>query len=247
MSFVGCVGRDRFGDAALRLWRSEGVESTHVRRSASHTGLGFVIVDRKGANAISVDPGANSDLQESDVGRALAGSSRGSVLLLQLEVPVKTVNAAIRLGSRRGMVVILNPAPSTTGSPLDLRRVDVLTPNASEFSTLAGTPDLRRGTRKLLGKGVGATIVTLGERGAFVREHGESYLLRPPRVKVVDTTGAGDAFNGALAVALAEGSNVRAAVEFANAAGALTVAKREVIPALPPRSQVDSLLRKMQD
>ncbi len=247
VSFVGCVGRDRFGDEALELWKREGVDSKRVRRSSKHTGLGFVVVDKSGANAISVDPGANMDLGESDVEEAITDASQGSVLLLQLEIPLKTVNAAARAGRLRGLKVILNPAPPSSGKGLPLHHVDVLTPNEVEFAELTNNSTLRKGADGLLGSGVGAVIVTLGKRGAYVRTKGSSFTLSPPKVRAVDTTGAGDAFNGALAVALSEGKGIREAVEFANAAGALTVTKREVIPALPKRGEVERLLRAARD
>jgi len=165
------------------------------------------------------------------------------VLLLQLEIPLKTVRAAARAGKRRGLKVILNPAPPSHGSSIPLRHVDVLTPNEVEFAELTNNSTLRKGSESLLKGGVEAVIVTLGERGAFTRTRGSSFTLSPPKVRAVDTTGAGDAFNGALAVALSEGKGIREAVEFANAAGALTVTKREVIPALPKRVEVERLLR----
>ena len=247
VSFVGCVGRDRFGDSALQLWKSEGVDHSHVRRTTGNTGLGFVIVEKSGANAISVDPGANVELNAPDVEGAIDGAPEGSVLLVQLEIPVKTVNAAIRTGRKHGLTVILNPAPPTKSNLLELRSVDILTPNEGEFAALSGNSGLERGTEGLCKKGAKTVVVTLGEDGAFVRTGKESYRLRPPVVRAVDTTGAGDAFNGALAVAVAEGKGIREAVEFANVAGALTVTRREVIPALPRRREVNSLMRRLRD
>lgn len=244
VSFVGCVGRDRFGDAAFKLWKLEHVDVRNVNRSQEHTGLGFVIVEGGGSNAITVDPGANMDLKPRDAGRALSSTAPGTVLLLQLEIPLATVNSAIRLGRRRGLRVILNPAPMGRASDLELGDVDVITPNEHEFAVLTGGESLAKGTAELLERGVGAVVVTLGKRGAFVRTSRESYTLSPPEVKAVDTTGAGDAFNGALAVALSESRSLREAVEFANAAGALTVTKREVIPALPRRRELSRLMRR---
>ncbi len=246
VSFVGCVGRDGFGDAALSLWKEEGVDSEQVKRSSKHTGLGFVVVDESGANAITVDPGANMDIDRAQIDGALAGAESGSVLLLQLEIPVGLANAAIRAGKRRGLTVILNPAPPAARGKVDLALVDVLTPNEVEFSRVTGTSNLRRGAGALLDAGVGTIVVTLGHRGAFVGTTKASYSVSPPKVSAVDTTGAGDAFNGALAVALSEGKGMRESVEFANAAGALAVTKREVIPALPSRRAVDGLLRKLR-
>lgn len=246
VSFVGRVGRDRFGEEALALWRREGVDCRHVKRSSKHTGLGFVVVDKSGANAISVDPGANTDLDKSDVEEAVASAPKESVLLLQLEVPLRIVRAAARAAKMRDMTVILNPAPPREARALPLDRIDVLTPNETEFSQLTNCSPLREGADGLIRRGAGSVIVTLGERGAYVRAGRESFRVAPHRVRVVDTTGAGDAFNGALAVALSEGMGIRAAVEFANAAGALTVTKREVVPALPTRRDVERMLQGMR-
>jgi ribokinase len=191
-----------------------------------------------------VDAGANMQLKTSEVEEALRKAPGATVMLLQLEIPLKTANAAIRLGKKLGLSVILNPAPPTSGRKLDLRDVDIITPNEREFFELTGERDMARGTDALLRSGVNAAVVTLGKRGAYVRADSDGYVLPAPRVKAVDTTGAGDAFNGALAVALSESRPLREAVEFANAAGALTVTRREVIPALPTRREIERLLRK---
>jgi ribokinase len=243
VSFVGCVGEDRFGDDALALWRTEGVDASNVRRSGTHTGLGFVIVDKRGRNAITVDAGANLELNAQDVKRAEPVISKAGVLLTQLEVPVEAVKAAAALGRTHGVTVILNPAPAHGASELEAGSFDILTPNEHEFQTMTGTEDLSSGAALLLSRGVKAVVVTLGERGAFVATPTDRYTVPAPRVQVVDTTGAGDAFNGALAVALSEGEPLRHAVAFANYAGALTVTRREVIPALPTRAEVDEFRR----
>ncbi|MDG6898559.1 MAG: ribokinase [Nitrososphaerota archaeon] len=242
VSFVGCVGSDRRGDDALALWRREGVDCTHVRRTGVHTGLGFVIVDRSGRNAITVDAGANLELNAEDLRGAEPAISKAGVMLLQLEVPVDAVHEAARLARRHGATVILNPAPARP-SGLDFGSFDILTPNEQEFEVLAGTGELDRGSSLLLSKGAKAVVVTLGERGAFVATASDSYTVPAPRVSVIDSTGAGDAFNGALAVALSEGEPLRQAVTFANYAGALTVTRKEVIPALPRRTEVEEFRR----
>jgi ribokinase len=241
VSFVGCIGEDKFGDDAMALWRKERVDSTHVRRSKTHTGLGFVIVDNQGNNAISVDAGANLELSPDDIAAAEGALSKAGVLLMQLEVPPATVNSAAKLGKRHGLTVVLNPAPSLEARKVDLGLVDIVTPNESEFEEITGHADLGTGATELLARGLKAVVVTLGERGAFVATAADTYSIPAPKVNVVDTTGAGDAFNGALAVALSEGEPLRQAVTFANYAGALAVTKREVIPALPTRSELEEL------
>lgn len=243
VSFVGCVGRDRFGDAALALWKAEGIDAGGVKRTSAHTGLGFVIVDKYGNNAITVDAGANLELGPDDIEASEQVISKASTMLIQLEIPVATVNAAARIARKHGLKVLLNPAPALEASGLELDKIDILTPNEQEFLKITGQTDLKKGAAVLLSRGVRAVVVTLGEKGAFVGTPTDEYTVPAPKVNVVDSTGAGDAFNGALAVALSEGEPLRQAVAFANYAGALTVTKREVIPALPRRQEVDEFRR----
>jgi ribokinase len=244
VDFVGCVGQDRFGDEAFKLWEREGVGHAFVRRGDNHTGVGFVVVDEKGGNMIVVDPGANADLSPSDVDRAEGLIASSQFLLLQFESPDKTALRAAEVAQRHGVKVILNPAPARRITPGLLRNVDYLTPNESEFNVLIGKEpgeevDFDAESAFFLNAGVKAVIVTLGERGAYVARQDESYLVPAPKVDVVDPTGAGDAFNGALAVALAEGEPLKEAVGFACFAGALTTTKQEVVPALPHRWELN--------
>lgn len=244
VSFVGCVGKDRYGGDALRLWKKEGVDARFVTRSRSHTGLGFVVVDTEGGNTISIDPGANLDLTVEDVYRARGAISGSGVLLLQLETPLESTLAAAKVASTGGAKVVLNPAPAVGLDRLDLSEVDIVTPNEHEFVRMSGTDDFEAGARRILSKGVSAVVVTLGERGARVMTRKGGYAVEAPKVQAVDTTGAGDAFNGALGVALSEGRELWEAVNFANCAGALCVTKREVVPSLPTRGAVQHLERK---
>lgn len=243
VEFIGCVGRDRYGDEALRLWEAEGVAAAAVRRVDAHTGLAFIVVDPEGTNVITVDPGANSMVDAGDLERATATLRGCGTLLTQLEIPLSPVSVASARVKECGGTVILNPAPGVRASELDLSAVDVVTPNETEFAVLTGTTDLGGGSRALLSKGPRAVVVTLGEKGAFVTTREDSFAVPAPRVNAVDCTGAGDAFNGALAVALSEGEPLAAAVKFANYAGALTVTKKEVVAALPTRAQVDEFIR----
>lgn len=241
--FVGCVGTDERGDDALELWKRERVRAEFVRRTGTYTGLGFVIVDGAGVNSIAIDPGANGDLSPEDVNRAGRAITGSGAVLLQLEIPHLTVQAAIGKARGCGTTVILNPAPSAEGGAIDLHGVDVVTPNEEEFRELTGGDDIDSGGRGLLSKGAKAVVVTLGSRGARVVTAKDSYSVPAPAVRVEDTTGAGDAFNGALAVALSEGEPLRAAVRFANYAGALCVTRPQVVAALPSREEVDGFLR----
>ena len=241
--FVGKVGKDRHGDEALSLWQEEGVSVEFVKRTDAHTGLAFIVVGRGGTNAIVVDPGANGELTPGDVGNASAAIRGCGVLLTQLEIPAETAAAASKMAKEGGATVIMNPAPARRDAGVDISAVDILTPNETEFEALAGTPDLDGGARALLARGPKAVIVTLGEKGARVWTEDDAVTIPAPRVRSVDSTGAGDAFNGALAVALSEGEPLTSAVRFANYAGALAVTRREVIPALPTRAELDEFRR----
>jgi ribokinase len=245
VSFVGCVGRDPQGEAAFELWRREGVDARFVRRCRTRTGLGLVIVEDSGDNAITVVLGANMELGPRDVEKAGGAISQSGVLLAQLEVPPGSVRAAANLAKRHGVKMILNPAPAEKVTGIDLRAVDVLTPNEPEFALMTGTRDLRAGTRYLLRLGPSAVVVTLGEEGAYVATGEASYRVHAPKVKAVDTTGAGDAFNGALAVALNEGEPLSEAVALATCAGALSVRKPEVVAALPTRELLEEFRRRI--
>jgi len=243
--FVGNVGEDRYGDDAVALWEREGVNAEHVARDASaHTGAGFVIVDEDGENEITVAPGANDTLSAEHVEAATGDIRDSDALLAQLEVPDEPIAAAVEAATGE---VVLNPAPARELPAEILSGVDYLTPNQNEARILAGREpdddaDDEAVARELLDPGAGVVILTLGGEGAMIVSKGSVERVGSPSVDPVDTTGAGDAFNGALAVALAEGRSLAEAVRFATGSGALAVTEKEVIPALPERVAVEELL-----
>ena len=246
---LACVGDDAFGADALELWRREGVDATAVvTTSDAATMVGFILLDPDGDNRIVTDPGANSLLSPEHLEGFAVAAGAGHVLLTQMEIPVPTVAAALDLGRRHGVTTILNPAPATPLPRELLRRVDILTPNQTEARVLAGlAPDDPRPDRDvaalILGQGVRTVVLTLGDQGAMiVTDDGYEHCEGQP-VAVVDTTGAGDGFNAALAAAVAEGRELRDAVERANHAGAHVVTKRGVVEALPQRAQLEAALQ----
>lgn len=247
-SFVGCIGEDRFGDAAVDLWADEEVDADDVRRTdATHTGVGFVIVDDSGENAISVAPGANSRLSAADV-RDAAGTIRSAdVLLCQLETELDPVIEAAAVATDAGTEVILNPAPARDLPASLLATVDVLTPNRGEACILAGhdpTADVPESSLldSLSDLGVPGTALTLGADGVLVDDDGAREHVDPIDVDVVDTTGGGDAFNAGVAVARAEGQPLTEAVRFGTVCGGLACTAFEVVPALPDRAAVEAYL-----
>lgn len=233
---VGCVGEDAAGSAALAGLRRAGVDVREVHRRGPHTGAAIVLVDPAGENAIIVSPGANSLLTPEDVDDLFTGAV-GGVVLLSLEIPIRVVEATAAAASAAGRTVILNPAPAQRLSPRLLSVCDVLVPNERELTDL-GQP----GLESLLAAGVGAVVVTLGARGADIHRASRETVHVPALVvDAVDTTGAGDAFCGALAVALAEHDDLEEAVTFANAVGALATRRHGARNSLPTVTELASL------
>ena len=247
--FIARVGDDDFGRRNLENYRREGIDTSHITVDPeAPSGVALIVVERGGENRIVVVPGANGRLRPDDVVRAGDAFAGAAALLVQLEVPLDTVEAALRLARERGLTTILNPAPARPLPEGLLELVDILTPNETELLSIAGEGASDPGgipalARRLLARGPGHVIVTLGERGALVVSHdGETHVPSFP-VEAVDTTAAGDAFSGALAVALAEGMEMEAAVRFACAAGALATTVLGAQPSLPRRERVEALLR----
>jgi ribokinase len=244
VSFVARVGNDEFGEAAVSGLRHEGADVRHVSRDAEHaTGIALIVVDAEGENAISVAPGANAFLSPEDVEAARSAIEGADVLLMQLETPLPAIERAASIAAAAGATVVLNPAPAR---PLDaslLSQVDVLTPNQGESSFLTGEHEAKAAASKLRDRGVRTVVVTLGARGALAVSAAGVSAMTGYQVSTVDSTAAGDAFNGFLAVALAEGLELVPAVQRACAAGALATTVAGARPSLPTRAAVDELMR----
>lgn len=247
VSFVGRVGEDRHAETALDLWDREGVDAAAVSRCGEPTGVGIVLVDGTGENEIVVVPGANHELGREGVEHAAGAIGTCDALLVQLEVDDGAVAAAVEVGADRGLDVVLDPAPARELPRDVLERVDYLTPNETEARILAGhAPDSdvddATVSEQLRSLGAGTVVVTLGADGALVDGGDGRTRVSAPSVDPVDTTGAGDAFNGALAVALAAGESPVAAARFGCGAGAASVTGFDVVPSLPSRPTVEALL-----
>jgi len=234
VAMVGAVGDDDLGAEALALLAGEGVDVDAVARSAAPTGVALIAVDAAGENQIAVASGANAELDADAVDRAVRAAGPGAVLLGH-EVPEAAVLAGAR--AARGPVV-LNPAPARP-VPDELAALGpLLTPNAGEACELTGEREPEAAARALAARTGAPVLVTLGERGVLVLDGGAAERLAAPRVDAVDTTGAGDAFNGALATALAEGRDLRAAAAFAVAAAALSTRAAGAREGMPRREEV---------
>ncbi len=247
VTFVARLGKDSFGEAALQTFRREGLETRYVTQDAeAPSGVALIVVGPGGQYLIAVAPGANRRLAPADVEAAQPAFAQADGLLLQLETPIETVLVAARLGRAAGLTVILNPAPAPAQPlPTELySAADLLTPNETEAMLLTGERTPEAAAAVLLEWGVKTVIVTLGEAGALVATSPDH--IRPVagfQVQAVDTTAAGDAFNGGLAVALARGKPLDGAVEYAHAVAALSVAKLGAQPSLPTADDVDAFLR----
>jgi ribokinase len=250
VTFVARIGRDANGDQAIRGFRAAGINVRHVARDrATPSGVAFIVVTSTGENCITVASGANEKLSPVDVRRAQKVFRIASVALLQLESPIATVKAAVELATAVGLRLILNPAPARLLPRSLLEHVYLLTPNESEAERLTGIVvntdrSAARAAEKLLKTGVSNVVITMGSRGAFVAGSDVRYLVRGFRVKAVDTTGAGDVFNGALAVAIAEGKSLLESARFASAAAACSVTRLGAQPSAPARRDINAMLSK---
>jgi ribokinase len=248
VSFIGCIGNDDFGRAAVELLDREGVDVSAVAVMAGETtGVGFIVLDAAGNNVIVLDPGANRQLDATKVRRHAALLAGSDVVITQLEIPEEAAAAALEAGRRGHARTILNPAPARALASATLGFVDVLTPNETELRVLSGlAPDAAADDARLaallLERGVGAVIVTRGSAGALVVDRLGSRSIGAPVVEVIDSTGAGDAFNAALATSLASGDELYAAVELAVVAGALACMRAGVVPSLPSRAELEERL-----
>ncbi|HEV2209058.1 MAG TPA: ribokinase [Verrucomicrobiae bacterium] len=250
VTFVARLGRDMFGEQALTGFRKDGINVQYsVRDAAAPSGVALIFVAKDGENSIAVASGANARLTPADVQKARTAIAAAAVLLLQLETPLPTVNAAARLATQSGVPVILNPAPARCLPDALLKHVSILTPNEHEAEVLTGLAvkdpaAAAKAAAALQRRGVRTVIVTLGARGAFVADRDQTHLVPGFKVKAVDTTAAGDVFNGALAVALAEAQPLLQAVRFANAAAAISVTRMGAQPSAPCRAEIRGFLKQ---
>ncbi len=245
--FVTMLGNDAGGDAYGRYLVESGVSPDGILRSKASTGAALIVVDKKGENQIAVAPGANELLTPGRIRRKAGLLDFGDVVLAQLEVPVPSVVAAFERGRKRGACNILNPAPIAGELPREvIRLADVLAPNETEaahLAELAKPPEtdeeFLRTARALRALGPSRVVITAGAKGAFLLDEKQACWLRPPAgIEVVDTTGAGDAFCGALAARFAEGAGFEDAVRFAVSAGSCSVKRYGAQTGLPSRRQI---------
>lgn len=249
VSFITRLGADAFGDMALATWEAAGVRPAVRRDPESYTGAAFIFIeDGTGDNAIIISPGAAAEISPADLDAEAGLIADAAVFVTQLEQPLDAAVRGLEIARANGVTTILNPAPA---QPLDdavLALCDYLTPNETEIGQLTGmdVTDLasaRAAADQLLSRGVGAVVITLGEKGALLHGRGRSVVV--PAVAagpLVETTGAGDAFNGGFATALARGEDANVAVRYGCATAGLSVTRAGAARSMPTRAEVEALL-----
>ena len=239
--FIAKVGDDLFGRDTIARMAKEGIDGRLIVDKKEPSGTALILVDKKGQNVISVALGANGTLSKKDILPLKAEIEGAAVLLLQLETPIETVEAAAEIAHKAGVAVILNPAPAAKLPRKVYGCLDWITPNETEAELLTGVKVVDVGSAKaaaavLKGRGVKNVLITMGVKGCYVDEIGK--VVPAKKVKAVDCVAAGDTFNGAFAVALAEGRGTVEAVEFAQKASAISVTREGAQPSIPTRKEI---------
>ena len=244
ITFVTKLGNDVFGKQFSQLFNDEGIDTSFILSDDEFpSGVALITVDQSGENSIVVASGANAYLHSSDVEPALDQIAQSEIMLVQLEIPMETVGFVVNYAASKNVKVILNPAPANILSQDLLNNIDILTPNKTEAGMLSGIEvtdieSAKMAAMEICKKGVKNVVVTMGSLGAVVCQQGRCSVLLASKVETIDTTAAGDVFNGALAVALIEGKDLEEAVAFANEAAAISVTRLGAQSSIPYRNEV---------
>jgi ribokinase len=249
VTFIAKVGDDIFGESAVTGFREDKINVDCVLNDPiAPSGVAQIFVAEDGENCIAVASGANANLSVEDIRSAVDKIQSSDILLTQLETPIETITEAVIIAKENKLIVVLNPAPAQPLPNNLLSLLSLITPNETEAELLTGIKVVDKASAALASealkeKGVESVIITLGSKGAFVDNNGEQYIVSGFEVKAVDTTGAGDVFNGALTVALSEKKSFKEAVKFANAAAALSVTKLGAQPSIPNIDEIEKFLK----
>jgi ribokinase len=244
VTFVGKIGDDIFGKQAVQQLEDEGINVDFVVVDPENpSGVAMITVDRKGENSIVVAPGSNGTLSATDFDKAMAELNDSEFILMQLEIPIPTVEHIAKIAASKEKKVILNPAPAAKLSDYLLQNLYIITPNETEAELLTGIKvsdgqSALKAANILHEKGVEIIIITLGSAGAFLLADGKSEIISAPKVEAVDTTAAGDTFNGALVVALSEGKSIQESIAFANIAASISVTRIGAQSSVPFRKEI---------
>lgn len=244
-----CIGEDTFGDMAMKMYQEENIDASYVTRSKTglSTGVGLIFVNENGENEIIIDFAANREYSRRDIDAMMPVIRQCKLVLMQLECSMDIVEYTAECCAKEGIPFVLNPAPYLPLKDGLLEKCTYLTPNESEARQILGlAPDApvadEEVAERLYAKGIKNVVMTLGSKGAYIRNAEMSEKIFSEKVDAVDTTGAGDTFTGAFCVALAEGKSVRDAVCFGNAAAGISVTKYGVVESIPTREEVDKRL-----
>ena len=244
--FIAKTGYDIFGKQSIELFKKERIDiSCIIRDKFLPSGVALITVDEHGENCIVVAPGANAALTSENINEVREKIEKASLLLMQLETPLETVHHVANIAASKGIKIILNPAPAAKLNDELLKKVSIITPNQKETEMLTGIKVTDQSSAKeaailLHSKGIEVVIITMGALGAFVLHNNKHSMIPGHKVNVVDTTAAGDVFNGALVVALSEGKNIEDAVAFACTAAAISVTRLGAQASAPYRKEVES-------
>lgn len=245
VKFITKIGNDVFGHQSIQLFDEEGIDTKYILSDSElPSGVALITVDKLGENSIVVAAGANGNLYPTDLTEnILSDISNAKILLMQLEIPIKTVNYLAKYAVSQGVKVILNPAPMAEVSEDLLKCLYAITPNSTEAEMLSGIKisDLesaKEAAKKISDKGVDNIILTLGSKGALVYEAGKIELVAAEKVNAIDTTAAGDVFNGAFVVSLAQGKGLLEATKFASKAAAISVTRIGAQSSIPYRNEL---------
>lgn len=251
VSLIGQVGKDSFGQSLIESLQIAGVNTSGITENPhTYSGVASIVVDNSGANTIACAAGANNLVREQEIEKFKIALPQAKIVLLELGIPISTVLTAAREAKAHDCCLILDPAPVISNLPEELYSlVDIITPNEVEASqlvgfTVDGVTTARQAASFLHQMGIKNVIITLGNQGAFYSSKSENVWVKPIPVSVVDTVAAGDAFNGALAVALASGKSLKEAVSWGSVAGALAVTKNGAQSSLPTKDSFHQLLNQ---
>lgn len=250
VSLIAKIGADAFGEISLENFKKEKINTAYVYTDQhAPSGIAIIVVDDKGENVIVVAPGANALLNKDDIQKAEEAIKTADIVLFQLEVPMSTVAEGVRLAKKHNRLVMLNPAPASAIPGDILQHIDIITPNQTEALALTGItvndiPSAQQACDILHKKGITTVIITMGEQGAYLSSGNDKQMVAGYNAgKAIDTVAAGDTFCGALAIAIAEGRSLYEAIQFANAAAALSVTKAGAQASIPNRDDVTKLLK----